>query len=111
MQWPRSTPHTFAERPAAKEQIWTASRIDKGLPSPGLQLTEVISMKDIQAYLEKLQVQTAECEMIRDLATDPKKRELFTRLAEHFRILSVELERAKAHPDDVLPARDEPSPF
>jgi hypothetical protein len=41
-------------------------------------------MKDVRAHLEKLQVQIAECEMIRDLATDPKKRELFTRLAEVF---------------------------
>ena len=39
-------------------------------------------MKDIQGYLEKLQVQTAECEMIRDLATDPKKRELFNEMIE-----------------------------
>lgn len=68
-------------------------------------------MKDIQAYLEKLQVQTAECELIRDLATDSKKRELFTRLAEHFRTLSLELERAKAYPDDVLPTGDEPAPL
>jgi hypothetical protein len=41
-------------------------------------------MKDIRAHLEKLQVQIAECETIRDLATDPKERELFPRLAEHF---------------------------
>jgi hypothetical protein len=40
-------------------------------------------MKDMQAQVEKLHVQIAECELIRDLATDPKKRELFTRLAEH----------------------------
>jgi hypothetical protein len=39
-------------------------------------------------------MQTGECEMIRDLATDPKKRELFTRLAERFKILSADLERA-----------------
>jgi hypothetical protein len=54
-------------------------------------------------------VQLAECEMIRDFATDPKKRELFTGLAEHFRILAAELERALAgrghkihepHPDE-----------
>ncbi|WP_050385484.1 hypothetical protein [Bradyrhizobium pachyrhizi] len=58
-------------------------------------------MKDIQLYLEKLQVQTAECEMIRDLATDPKKRELFTRLAEHFKTLATELERAKFSQDEA----------
>ena len=53
-------------------------------------------MKDMREHLEKLRVELAECEMIRDLATDPKKRELFTRLAEHFKGLTVELERAIA---------------
>lgn len=50
-------------------------------------------MKDMQAHLEKLQVQIAECEMIRDLATDPAKRELFGRLADHFRVLASEIEK------------------
>jgi len=36
-------------------------------------------MKDIQAHLEKLRVQIAEGELIRHLATEPKKGELFTR--------------------------------
>jgi hypothetical protein len=67
-------------------------------------------MKDIQGYLEKLQVQTAECEMIRDLATDPKKRELFIRLAEHFKTLAAELERAKYRQDDALPGHDRHAP-
>lgn len=58
-------------------------------------------MKDIRAHLEKLQVQTAECEMIRDLATDMKKRELFTRLAEHFRVLAAALQRALATQNDA----------
>jgi hypothetical protein len=31
--------------------------------------------------------------MIRDLATDQKKRELFARLAEHFRVLANEIEK------------------
>ncbi|QHP71266.1 hypothetical protein EI171_30650 [Bradyrhizobium sp. LCT2] len=39
-------------------------------------------MKDMQAQLEKLQRDAAECALIRDLATDPKKRELFAKLAE-----------------------------
>jgi len=51
-------------------------------------------MQDMRTHLEKLQVQVAECEMIRDLATDPTKRELFARLAEHFKILAAEIERA-----------------
>lgn len=53
-------------------------------------------MKDMQTHLEKLQVQIAECEMIRDLATDPKKRELFARLADHFRVLAGEIEKSMA---------------
>lgn len=53
-------------------------------------------MKDMQAHLEKLRTQVAECELIRDLATDPKKRELFDRLAEHHKVLVAEIERAIA---------------
>jgi hypothetical protein len=55
-------------------------------------------MKDKQAHLEKLRVQIAECEMIRDLATEPKKRELFARLAERFKVLAGEIERAMVIP-------------
>ena len=53
-------------------------------------------MKDMQAHLEKLRAQIAECEMIHNLATDRKKRELFARLAEHFKVLAGEIERAIA---------------
>jgi hypothetical protein len=49
-------------------------------------------MKDMRERLDKLQVQIAECEMIRDLATDLKKRDLFTRLADHFKTLASEIE-------------------
>jgi hypothetical protein len=51
-------------------------------------------MEDMKAHLEKLLTQAAECEMIRDLATDPKKRELFARLAQHHRTLAVHVQRA-----------------
>ena len=51
-------------------------------------------MKDMKAHLEKLQAEVAECEMIRDLATDPKKRDLFDRLADHLKVLAGEVERA-----------------
>jgi hypothetical protein len=55
-------------------------------------------MKDIRNHLEKLRAQVVECETIRDMATDEKKRELFARLAEHFRMLAAEMERAmKSH--------------
>ena len=70
-------------------------------------------MKDMQAHLEKLRVQVAECEMIRDLATDPAKRKLFGRLAEHFKVLVGEIERtmtAQASTDTFL-GRKTPEPF
>ena len=53
-------------------------------------------MEDIRQHLEKLREQVAECEIIRDLATDPKKRELFARLAEHHKALAAEIERVIA---------------
>jgi hypothetical protein len=56
----------------------------------------VAAMKDMQAQLEKLRKDAAECALIRDLATDPKKRELFTRLADHLSVLAAEVERAVA---------------
>lgn len=51
-------------------------------------------MKDVLGQLEKLKVQIAEYEMIRDLASDKRKRELFARLADHHKVLAAELERA-----------------
>ncbi|TFV45339.1 hypothetical protein [Bradyrhizobium niftali] len=69
-------------------------------------------MKDMQAHLEKLQIQLAECEMIRDLATDPKKRELFSKLAEHFRALAGEIEKAMAEQmSPTFPGRKTHEPF
>jgi hypothetical protein len=50
-------------------------------------------MRDMQAHLEKLRTETADCEMIAKLATDKTKRELFTRLAQHYRVLASEVER------------------
>jgi hypothetical protein len=55
-------------------------------------------MKDVQAQLERLHLQIAECEMIRDLATDPEKRELFTVLAENFKLFAHQIEKAMADP-------------
>jgi hypothetical protein len=49
-------------------------------------------MQDMKAHLEKLRADAAECALIRDLATDPGKRELFTRLAEHLTTLAREIE-------------------
>jgi hypothetical protein len=53
-------------------------------------------MLDMKAHLEKLRTDAAECALIRDLATDPEKRALFTRLAEHLGTLAAEVEAAIA---------------
>jgi hypothetical protein len=53
-------------------------------------------MKDMQAHLEKLRSDAAECALISNLATEPEKRELFARLAEHLAVLASEVERAIA---------------
>lgn len=50
----------------------------------------------MRAQLEKLRTDAAECALIRDLATDPQKRALFTRLAEHLGTLASEVEAAMA---------------
>ncbi|SHN81866.1 hypothetical protein [Bradyrhizobium erythrophlei] len=49
-------------------------------------------MQDMKAHLEKLRADAAECALIRDLATDPDKRELFRRLAEHLTTLAGDIE-------------------
>jgi hypothetical protein len=51
-------------------------------------------MQDMRAHLEKLRADAAECALIRDLATDAQKRELFTRLAAHLSTLASEVEAA-----------------
>jgi len=53
-------------------------------------------MKDIQASLEKLLTDAAEAALIRDLATDRRKRELFARLADHFAMLAAVVQGAIA---------------
>jgi len=51
-------------------------------------------MKDMQAHLEKLRAEAAECKLISDLATDKEKKELFARLAEHHNVLANQVARA-----------------
>jgi hypothetical protein len=51
-----------------------------------------VAMQDMKAHLEKLLVQISECELIRDLATDPVKRDLFGKLAEQYRHLANDIE-------------------
>lgn len=54
----------------------------------------VQTMKDYQASLEKLRKDAAEAALIRDLATDPAKREMFDRLAVHLSNLADQVEIA-----------------
>ncbi|MBR0750934.1 hypothetical protein JQ604_01975 [Bradyrhizobium jicamae] len=63
-------------------------------------------MKDMQLHLEKLRADAAECALIRDLATDLKKRELFTRLADHLATMAAEVEKAIA---ETAPGRGTPA--
>jgi hypothetical protein len=51
-------------------------------------------MKDYQGSIEKLRAEAAECALIRDLATDTAKREVFDRLYKHLSRLADEVERA-----------------
>ena len=51
-------------------------------------------MKDYQASLEKLRIDAAECALIRDMATDAVKREMFDRLHRHLNRLADEVEMA-----------------
>jgi len=51
-------------------------------------------MKDFQASIEKLRRDAAEAALIRDLATDPIKRDMFGRLSEHLSRLADEVEQA-----------------
>ncbi|MBR1124528.1 hypothetical protein JQ628_23590 [Bradyrhizobium lablabi] len=49
-------------------------------------------MKDYQAQIEKLRKDAAECAMIRELATDKAKRDMFDRLASHLTVLADQVE-------------------
>jgi hypothetical protein len=51
-------------------------------------------MKDYQASIEKLRNEAAEAALIRDLATNTAKREVFDRLNQHLNRLADEIEQA-----------------
>ena len=51
-------------------------------------------MKDYLAQVEKLRNDAAECALIRDLATDQAKRDLFDRLHSHLTVLADQVEHA-----------------
>jgi hypothetical protein len=52
------------------------------------------TVKDYQASIEKLRKDAAEAALIRDLATNMAKREMFDRLHQHLTRLADEVERA-----------------
>jgi hypothetical protein len=52
------------------------------------------TVKDYQTSIEKLRRDVAEAALIRDLATNPTKREMFDRLHRHLSLLAEEVERA-----------------
>jgi hypothetical protein len=51
-------------------------------------------LKDYHASIEKLRKDAADAAIIRDLATDPAKREMYARLHEHLNRLADEVEQA-----------------
>ena len=51
-------------------------------------------MQDYQEQLEKLRKDAADCALVRDGSTDPKKREIFDRLAHHLAALADQVELA-----------------
>ena len=60
-------------------------------------------MKDLQASLEKLRTDAAEAALIRDLATNLTKREMFDRLHRHLNRLADEVEQAMNRQEEVSP--------
>jgi hypothetical protein len=50
--------------------------------------------EDYQTSVEKLRTDAAEAALVRDLATEPTKREMFNRLHEHLSRLADEVEQA-----------------
>ena len=49
-------------------------------------------MEDMRAKLEKLLIEAEDCELISRLATDPRKRELFKKLALDLRAMARDIE-------------------
>ena len=53
-------------------------------------------MQDLQAKREKFLADAADCEMIGNLASDPRKREIFRKLARDLRQMVADLDAAMA---------------
>jgi hypothetical protein len=59
-------------------------------------------MKDIETHLEKLRREAAECLVVSNLATDPEKKQLFARVAEHISGLASAVQNELVVPADVV---------
>jgi hypothetical protein len=55
-----------------------------------------VAMLDMKTQLEKLRIDAEDCALISRLSTEPRKAELFGRLADHLAALATEVERAMA---------------
>jgi len=73
-----------------------------GQEDSAVQSQESKAVKDYQASLEKLRRDAAEAALIRDLATDRSKQQVFNRLHEHLKRLADDVEAAMK-PGDVSP--------
>ena len=51
-------------------------------------------MRNLKTYVEKLRTDAVDCALIRDLATEKRKREFFAPLADHLSTLAREVEDA-----------------
>jgi hypothetical protein len=60
-------------------------------------------MQDMQAHLEKLRLQIVECERLQAAARHKIKRDIFARLAAHYRDLARDLEAAIAAMSQPVP--------
>jgi hypothetical protein len=58
------------------------------------------SMRDMQAHLKTLRAQIVECERLERESKRSVKRDIFKRLAAHYRVLANELQRAIAQTDE-----------
>ena len=59
-------------------------------------MNEEQGMKDMEQHLLKLRADAEECSNISRHATDPRKRDLFAKLAQHMSVLASEVARAIA---------------
>jgi hypothetical protein len=58
-------------------------------------------VNDYRAAVEKLRKEAAAAVLIRDLATDKIKHEMFDRLSQHLNMLADEIERAMSTPKAI----------